>query len=96
MLSLLILLQKKLLKNKEKTIEDQGRKKIDAITNQNERLAGLTNKNDHKDNVKEIFEKLVKKRFDDFNNGLELFGEIKSGEMKLEEAKNCRMYFNQI
>ena len=85
-----------MLKNKEKTIEDQGRKKIDAITNQNERLAGLTNKNDHKDNVKEIFEKLVKKRFDDFNNGLEFFGEIKSGEMKLEEAKNCRMYFNQI
>ena len=52
MLSLLILLQKKLLKNKEKTIEDQGRKKIDAITNQNERLAGLTNKNDHKAHIK--------------------------------------------
>ena len=73
----------------------------------------LTNKNDHKDNYKEIFEELVKerfyeikeltdkinqtdliyyfkgnttrKRFDDFNNGIELFRKIQSGEMKLEE-----------
>ena len=27
-----------------KTIKDQGRKQIDAITNQNKRLAALTNK----------------------------------------------------
>ena len=33
-----------------KTIEDQGRKQIDAITYQNERLAALTIKGDHKDN----------------------------------------------
>ena len=29
-----------------KTIEDQGRKQIDAITNQNKRLAALTNKDE--------------------------------------------------
>ena len=97
-----------------KTIEDQGRRQIDVITNQSERLAALTNKDDHKDNYKEIFEKLVKERFDeikeltdevnhdyltyfkgntarkrfnDFNNGIELLRKIQSGEMKLEEAK---------
>ena len=48
-----------------KAIEDQGSKQIDAITNQNERLAVLTNKDYHKDNCKEIFEKLIKKRFDE-------------------------------
>ena len=37
------------------------KKQIDAITNQNERLATLTNK-DHKNNYKEIFEKLVEQR----------------------------------
>ena len=31
-------------------IEDQGRKQIDAIKNLNERLATLTNKDDHNDN----------------------------------------------
>ena len=30
--------------------------------NQNERLAALTNKDDHKDNYKNIFEELVKER----------------------------------
>ena len=33
-----------------KTTEEQGRKQIDAITNQNEKLAALTNKDDHKEN----------------------------------------------
>ena len=32
---------------------------------------------------------------DDFNNSIELFKKIKSGEMKAEEAKNCRMCLNQ-
>ena len=81
--------------------------------NQSKKLVTLTNKDDyHKDNYKEIFQELVKerfdeikpladkinhndliyyfkgntarKRFDDFNNGIKLFGKIKSGEMKLE------------
>ena len=51
-----------------KTIEEQGKKQIDAITNQNERLAALTNKDDHKDDHKYIhkekFDKLVKEKFD--------------------------------
>ena len=47
--------------------EEQGRKQVDAITNQNERLEVVTNKGDrkdcHKDIYKEIFEKLVKEKF---------------------------------
>ena len=43
------------LEKQRKTIENQGRKQIDTVTNQNERLAALTNKDDHKDNYKEIF-----------------------------------------
>ena len=79
--------------------------------NQNERLVALSNKDDHKDNYKNIFEELVKerfheikeltdeknqndlicyfkgntfrKRFGNFNNGIEFFKKIKSGETKL-------------
>ena len=49
-----------------KTIKKQGKKKIDVITNQNEkldasvniseRLQALTNKDYHKDNYKKLFE----------------------------------------
>ena len=39
-----------------KAIEDQGRKQKDAITNQNERVAVLTNKDDHKDNYRKYLE----------------------------------------
>ena len=42
------------------TIEGQGKKQIDAITNQSKRLGALTKKDDdHKDNFKKIFEELV-------------------------------------
>ena len=103
------------LVKQRKAIEDQGRKQIDAIINQNERLATLSIKDDHNNNFKKIFEELVKERFDetkeltdeinqndlkcyfkgntfrkgfdDLNNGVELSKKIKSGEMKLEEAK---------
>ena len=89
------------------------------MTHQNERIAALTNKDDHKDNCKEMFEELVKERFDeikeltdeinhddlvyyftaktarkqidDVNNDIELFRNIQSGEMNLEEAKNYRI-----
>ena len=50
---------------KTKTIEEQRRKQIDAIANQNEKLAALTNKDDHKDNYKKVFEELVKGKFDE-------------------------------
>ena len=43
-----------------KMIEEQGKKEIDLIRNQNKRLAVLTNKDDaHKDNYKKIFEDLL-------------------------------------
>ena len=35
-----------------KTLEDQGRKQLDAILNWNKRLAAFTNEDDHKDNSK--------------------------------------------
>ena len=47
------------MKNKQKRLKSQGKKQIDAITNQNQRLEALTNKDDHKSIYKEIFDKLV-------------------------------------
>ena len=35
----------------------------------------------------------TRKRFDDFNNGIELFRKIQSGKMKLEEAKTLQNVF---
>ena len=46
-------------------IKEPRRKQRDAITNQNKNLAALTNKDDDKDNYKEIFEQLVNERFDE-------------------------------
>ena len=48
----------KAFKKQTKKIEEQVRKLADDITNQNERLVALTNKDDHKDNNKKIFEEL--------------------------------------
>ena len=104
-----------------KMIEEQGRKQIDAIANQNKRSVTLINKDCHKDNYKEIFEKVVKerfdeikeltdeisqndltyyfkgktarKRFDDFNNGIENLKIKNFCEMKLEEADNMHNVF---
>ena len=47
-----------------KTVEGQDKKQIDAIPNQNERVEALTNKDDHESIYKEIFDKLVKAKFD--------------------------------
>ena len=38
----------------------------------------------------------ARKRFDDFNNGIELFKKVKSYEMKLEDAKKCRMCLTKV
>ena len=35
----------------------------------------------------------TRKRFDDFNNGIKLFEKIRSGKMKLEEAKKLQNVF---
>ena len=45
---------RKAFEKQAKTIKEQGRKEIDAITNQNEKLAVLTNKNDPKDDHKDM------------------------------------------
>ena len=44
----------KVFEKQTKAVQEQERKQIDAITNQNERLAALTNKDDNKDNYKNI------------------------------------------
>ena len=64
----------KVLEKQGKTIKDQGRKEIDAITNQNEKLAALTDN----DNYKEIFEELVKERFYEIK---ELTNEINQNDL---------------
>ena len=121
-------LLRKAFEKQTKTIEEQGKKQVDAITNQNKRLEALTNKNNHKSIYKEIFDKLVKEKldeikeliykiendnliyyfknntakihFNDFDNGIELFRKIKSGEMRLEDANKLQNIFksnlNQI
>ena len=35
----------------------------------------------------------VRRRFDDFNNGIELFEKVKSGKIKLKEAKKLQNVF---
>ena len=56
----------KALEKQTKTIEEQGKRLIDNITNQNKRLAALTNiDDDHKDIYKKIFEEVAKQRFDE-------------------------------
>ena len=55
------------------------KKQIDAITNQDKKIAALTNKDDgHKDNYKQIFEELVKERFDQIK---ELTDEINQNDL---------------
>ena len=107
----------KVFEKQTKTVENQRKKQMDAITNQNKRLEALTNKDsDHKDKqifnelVKKTFDKIIelifeinqndliyffkgssaRKRFNDPNNGINL---IRSGKMKLEEAKKLQDVF---
>ena len=51
----------KAFEKQTKTIEEQGKKQIDAIRNQNRRLEDLTNKDDHKSIYKEILDNLLQK-----------------------------------
>ena len=55
----------KALEKQTKTIENQGTKQLNANKNQNKRLVALTNKGYHKDNNKEMFENLVKEKFNE-------------------------------
>ena len=63
---------------KNKTIEEQWRKQIDAFTNQSKIIEVLTNKGDHKSIYKEIFDKLIKERFDEI---IELTNEINQNDL---------------
>ena len=91
-----------------KAIEDQGEKQIDTITNRQdnykeifEKLAKerfdeikeLTNEISHDDLMYYFKGNTATKRFNDFNNGIELSKRIESGEMKLEEAKILQNVF---
>ena len=67
-------LEKTFEEKQRQTIEDQRRKQIDAVTNQNKKVATVTNKDDHKDNYKGISQKLV----------IEILDEIK----KLTDERN--------
>ena len=49
------------MKNNQKQLKFKE-KQTDTIANQNERLEALINKDDHKSNYKEIFDKLVKEK----------------------------------
>ena len=59
----------KAFQKQTETIEEQGRKQIDAITNQNKRLSALKNKDDHREDHKDIYKKvfdiIVKEKFDE-------------------------------
>ena len=61
-----------------KTIKGEGGKQIDAITNQKERLAAVTNKDDHKYNYKDLFKEIEKERFDEIK---ELIDEINQDDL---------------
>ena len=52
----------KAFEKQTKTIEEQGRKQTDAVTNQNERLLTLTNKDDQIDIYKELFDNLFEEK----------------------------------
>ena len=68
----------KAFEKQTKTIEEQGKKQIDAIANQNKGLEALTNKDDHKSIYKEIVDQLVNKNFDEIK---ELTDEIENNDL---------------
>ena len=69
------------MKSKQKRLKSKEENKQMPLQIKKERLASLNNKDDHKGIYKEMFDKLVKKKFDeikdlklhDFNNGIQLF-----------------------
>ena len=82
-------------------IKDQGRKQIDAIINQNKRLTALTNKDDDKDNYKEIFEELRKiwwnKRINQWinRNGLTYYFEGNTARKRFDDFSNSEELFKK-
>ena len=95
----------KAFEKQAKTIEEQGRKQIDAITNQNEKLSALTNKNDnrddHRDIYKEVFDKIVKEKFDGIreltdeidHNYLTYYFKGDTAKKRSDDFNNCKGLF---
>ena len=62
-------------------------------------LAALTSKDDHKDNYKEIFEKLVKERFDEIKeltNDLTYYFKVNTARKKMYDLSNGIKLFRKI
>ena len=57
--------QTKTIEERKNNNNNNNKKQIDAITNQNKRLKAFTNKGDHKSIYKEIFDILIKEKFDE-------------------------------
>ena len=55
----------------------------------------LTNEIDHDDLIYH-FKNNTNKNINDFDDGIELFQKIQSGEMNQTMPKNCKVYINQI
>ena len=68
----------------------------ELVTERFDEIKELTDEIDHDDLIYYFTGNTAIKIFDHFNNGMELFRKIQSGEVNLEEVKNCRMYLNQI
>ena len=92
------------MKNKQKQLKSKEKKQIDAITNQNKRLAALTNKDDdRKANYKKIFEELVKERFyeikeftDEINqNDLIYYAKSNTSRKRFYGSNNCIELFKK-
>ena len=78
------------IEKETKTIEEQGKKQIHYITNQSERLEALTNKDDHKSIYRELFDKLVEKKFDEIKK---LTDEIDHDDLIYYLKKSCYKKF---
>ena len=69
----------KAFEKQTKTIEEQGKKQIDAITNQSQKLEILTNKDNLKSDYKEKLDKVVKEKLGKIE---ELTNEIDYNDLK--------------
>ena len=56
-------------------------------------IKGLTDEIDHDNLIYYFKNNIARKSFNDFDNGIELFIKIQSGEMKLEDAKEPQNIF---
>ena len=60
---------------------------IELVNKRFGEIKELTNETNHNDLIHCFKGNTARKRFDNFNNGIELFRKIQSGEMKLQAKK---------